>query len=124
MTKASSTFGIERPGHLQEYMPVALASGSGEKRRKEIDVTSGLRPAQRWVVDQKSWSPLERKARRVGDKSKEREGEGEEGEETDSSSELSRKLKMDHRAFVSQSIESGGYLYEYIQHSNFIKASV
>ena len=51
-------------------MPVALDSGSGEKKRKETDVKGCLRPAQRWAGDQKSWSPLERKARSVGDKAR------------------------------------------------------
>lgn len=78
-------------------MPVALDSGSGEKKREEIDVKSCLRPAQRWVVDQRSWSPLEHKARSVGVKSKERQGE-----ETDNRKELSWKLKMNNRGFVSQ----------------------
>lgn len=48
-------------------MPVALDWEHGERRReKENDEQSCLRPAQKWVVDQKSWSPLGRQVMNVG----------------------------------------------------------
>lgn len=48
-------------------MLVDVGAGSGERKRKESDEQIVLRPAQRWVVDQRSWSPLGRKARSVED---------------------------------------------------------
>ena len=48
-------------------MRVVLGWGTGERERKESDGRSWLRPAQRWAVDQRSWSPLERQAKNVGD---------------------------------------------------------